>query len=364
MVVSNAEVWLKVYHAFYYSIRNLLALLKKYPIEQIPRLPSNILKRYRCSDDLIKRLRHPDANMIDATLKWLQAGNHHLLTLDSVNYPSILNHIYDPPPLLFIAGDPSLLNRDQLAVVGSRSASRGAMDVALEWSHDLSQHLLITSGLAIGVDGAAHRGALQAGQPTIAVLGGGIDNIYPRRHQALAQQVVENGALVSEFPLHTGPLAYHFPRRNRIISGLSLATLIIEARLRSGSLITAEFALEQGREVLVVPGSVLNPLAEGGNKLIQLGAQIVTSTTDILQSLPDYQSLIALDKAASNQTSSLKSLDLEARRLLECVGFEPTGMDVILSRCQFSIQKAASELLELELAGYIHKEALGYTRVK
>ena len=361
---DNPEAWLKVYHAFYYQVPKLLNLLKAYRVEHIPQLSAKTLERYQCSKDTVDRLKHPDVNWLKQALVWLQSSRHHLLTVDSGHYPAILRHIVESPPVLFVAGSVDILTRPQLAVIGSRTASHAALEIAFEWAHELSRHLLITSGLAKGVDSAAHRGALKAGQPTIAILGSGLLNIYPHQNKALATQVIENGALVSEFPLEVGPMAYHFPRRNRIISGLSLATLIVEARLQSGSLITAEFALEQGREVLVVPGSVRNPLAAGSNKLIQLGAQIVTSVEDILQAIPNFQSVNSVDSAAAHQTSSVKQLDLEMRRLLECVDFEPTGMDVILSRSQFSMQKAATYLFELELAGYIYKEALGYTRVK
>lgn len=361
---KTCVAWLKVYDAFCYSLSKLLFLLSKMSVVELSNLKQGRLQALGCSGYVQDRLLCPDKKRLTETLKWLEEDKHHLITLDQASYPPLLRHIGQPPPLLFVAGELDLLTQPQLAIVGSRQASQSALALAHEWAHDLSGRVLITSGLALGVDAAAHKGALLAGQRTLAVLGSGLLNIYPRQNRQLASQLTDFGALISEFPLRAAPAAHHFPRRNRIISGLSLATLIIEARLKSGSLITAEFAMEQGREVLVVPGSIRNPMAAGSNKLLQMGAQVVTQFADLEQALPEIQGLTELDKSLSNQRSSSKPLDLGTARLLECVGFEPTGMDVILHRCQLPVASAAAKLTELELAGYIYKEAIGYTRVK
>ena len=226
-------------------------------------------------------------------MAWLERPGQHLLMWDRPGYPALLGEIDDPPPLLFVAGDPALLERPQLAIVGSRRASPPALDTAGAFSRCLSQAgFVITSGLAVGIDGAAHRGALTVGGQTIAVLGTGLQKLYPQRHGELARAIIDSGsALVSEYPLDAGPLAGNFPRRNRIISGLSLGVLVVEASLASGSLITARLAAEQGREVYAIPGSIHHPGAKGCHQLIRDGALLVESVEQILDSLRGWQNL-------------------------------------------------------------------------
>ena len=228
-----------------------------------------------------------------AAMAWLERPGQHLLMWDRPGYPALLGEIDDPPPLLFVAGDPALLDRPQLAIVGSRRASPPALDTAGAFSRCLSQAgFVITSGLAVGIDGAAHRGALRVGGQTIAVLGTGLQKLYPQRHGELARAIIDSGsALVSEYPLDAGPLAGNFPRRNRIISGLSLGVLVVEASLASGSLITARLAAEQGREVYAIPGSIHHPGAKGCHQLIRDGALLVESVEQILDSLRGWQNL-------------------------------------------------------------------------
>ncbi|TFF43164.1 DNA-processing protein DprA [Pseudomonas sp. RIT623] len=228
-----------------------------------------------------------------AAMAWLERPGQHLLMWDRPGYPALLGEIDDPPPLLFVAGDPALLERPQLAIVGSRRASPPALDTAGAFSRCLSQAgFVITSGLAVGIDGAAHRGALRVGGQTIAVLGTGLQKLYPQRHGELARAIIDSGsALVSEYPLDAGPLAGNFPRRNRIISGLSLGVLVVEASLASGSLITARLAAEQGREVYAIPGSIHHPGAKGCHQLIRDGALLVESVEQILDSLRGWQNL-------------------------------------------------------------------------
>lgn len=228
-----------------------------------------------------------------AAMRWLEGCGQHLLMWDQPGYPALLAEIPDPPALLFVAGDASVLDNPQLAVVGSRRASRPGLDTAAAFSRSLAQlGFTITSGLALGVDGAAHRAALDAGGVTIGVLGTGLEKFYPQRHRQLAADMRAQGsAVVSEFALDAGPTAGNFPRRNRIISGLALGVLVVEASVASGSLITARLAGEQGREVFAIPGSIHHPGAKGCHQLIRDGAQLVESIEHILEALRGWQQL-------------------------------------------------------------------------
>ncbi|WP_313203204.1 DNA-processing protein DprA [Pseudomonas sp.] len=228
-----------------------------------------------------------------AAMAWLEVPGQHLLMWDGPEYPALLAEIDDAPPLLFVAGNPALLDRPQLAIVGSRRATPPALDTARAFSRCLTQAgFTITSGLALGIDGAAHRAALEVGGGTIGVLGTGLQKLYPQRHRDLARMMIDmGGALVSEYPLDAGPLPGNFPRRNRIISGLSLGVLVVEASLASGSLITARLAAEQGREVYAIPGSIHHPAAKGCHQLIRDGALLVESVEQILESLRGWQNL-------------------------------------------------------------------------
>ncbi|MBJ2218040.1 DNA-processing protein DprA [Pseudomonas sp. MF7453] len=228
-----------------------------------------------------------------AALAWLEGPDQHLLMWDQPEYPVLLAQIDDAPPLLFVAGDPGILEKPQLAMVGSRRASRPGMDTAAAFSRSLaSAGFVITSGLALGIDGAAHQAALEVGGRTIGVLGTGLENFYPQRHRKLAAAMIAQGsAVVSEFPLDAGPQAGNFPRRNRIISGLSLGVLVVEASIASGSLITARLAAEQGREVYAIPGSIHHPGAKGCHQLIRDGAVLVETIEHILEALRGWQAL-------------------------------------------------------------------------
>src|SRR5690606_37199589 len=229
-----------------------------------------------------------------SALRWLEQPDQSLLMWDDSTYPALLAELDDAPPLLFVAGDPALLERPQLAVVGSRRASRPGLDTAMAFARSLGGGgFVITSGLAMGIDGAAHQGALDAGGATVAVLGTGLQYIYPQRHVGLARRIIDGrGALVSELPLDCPPQASNFPRRNRIISGLALGVLVVEASPSSGSLITARLATEQGREVYAIPGSIHHPGARGCHQLIREGATLVESVDDILQTLRGWQRVV------------------------------------------------------------------------
>ena len=288
--------------------------------------------------------------------------NNHVLTFDDDYYPRQLKEIADPPPLLFVRGNPLLLAQRQLAIVGSRNPSSSGIDTAFEFAKTLSNHgFVITSGLALGIDAASHRGALAAGNFTIAVAGTGLDRIYPARHKDLATEIVKTGAIISEFPPGTTAKANHFPRRNRIISGLCQGLLVVEAAKESGSLITARMALEQNREVFAIPGSIHNPLARGCNALIRQGAKLVETTQDILEELHQYY-----QEDATNPAIHIEStLDLEQQTLLNHVQFSPTSIDNLVQIIGNSAEIISSMLLILELQGYLEATAGGcYLRIK
>lgn len=283
-----------------------------------------------------------------ATLTWLEQPDHHLLMWDDPGYPALLAELSDAPPLLFVEGDPSLLERPQLAMVGSRRASRPGMDNARSFARSLGgAGFVITSGLALGIDGAAHQGALDAGGHTVAVLGTGLQRLYPARHVGLAGRIVEgSGALVSEFPLDSPPQAANFPRRNRIISGLSLGVLVVEASPSSGSLITARLAAEQGREVYAIPGSIHHPGARGCHQLIRQGATLVESVEDILQALRGWQQLPPASQAEPNEHQP-------RHPLIDLLHASPMSSEALAGASGQSLAQVLAALTELEIDGRV-----------
>ncbi|HEY5138585.1 MAG TPA: DNA-processing protein DprA, partial [Methylococcales bacterium] len=300
--------------------------------------------------------------MIDYDLSWLEQQNNGVITFNDTNYPSQLKEIADPPPVLFVRGNPDLLSLPQIAIVGSRNPSALGEETAFNFAKTLSLYgFVITSGLALGIDGASHRGALNAKGYTVAVAGTGLDRVYPARHKELATEIVNTGVMISEFPPGTTAKANHFPRRNRIISGLCQGLLVVEAARQSGSLITARMALEQNREVFAVPGSIHNPLARGCNALIREGAKLVETTQDILEELNQfYQQDEKLLPFTMQST-----LDLEQQTLLNRVMFSPTSIDHLVENTGESVEVISSMLLILELQGYLEATAGGcYVRVK
>ncbi|TVS10423.1 MAG: DNA-protecting protein DprA [Wenzhouxiangella sp.] len=333
------------------------------------------LREFGLSPAQIRGLREPDRDARQRCRRWLADDHHHLVTLEDAYYPPLLKDIADPPPALFVAGQPECLLKPQLAIVGSRNASPGGLAHARSFSATLARTgLVITSGLAAGVDATAHEACLDAGGSTIAVAGTGLDRVYPARHRELAHRIMAQGALVSLFPPGTEPRPGNFPVRNRIISGMSLGTLVVEAGLRSGSLITARLASEQGREVFAIPGSVHNPLARGCHRLIRDGATLVETAEDVAVELKPLagqlaQALTALledDRRAHLDTGANTPhirLDPEYERLLEAVGFDPTPVDEIIRRSQLTAAAVSSMLLMLELEGHVAAHAGGrYSR--
>jgi len=283
-----------------------------------------------------------------AALAWLEQPGRYLLCWDDPDYPALLAELPDAPPLLFIAGDPTLLERPQLAMVGSRRASRNGLDNAWAFSRSLaSAGFVITSGLALGIDGAAHQGALDAGGKTVAVLGTGLERLYPQRHVALARQIVEGGgALVSELPLDCPPQASNFPRRNRIISGLSLGVLVVEASPSSGSLITARLAAEQGREVYAIPGSIHHPGARGCHQLIRQGAALVESVEDVLEALRGWQRVELSAEAMSMPPQTDDPLLRELRAA-------PRSSEALALALELPLGRVLAQLTELEVEGQV-----------
>ena len=307
-----------------------------------------------------------DEHELDETRRWLEQPDHHLLRGDDPRYPLRLKAIADYPGALLVSGGLALLHSAQLAVIGSRSHSWYGARWGKLFSETLAHKgITITSGLALGIDGVAHRGALAAEGKTIAVLGNGLSQVYPRRHATLARQIIDNGGtLVSEFPLITPPLPAHFPRRNRIISGLSLGVLVIEAALRSGSLVTVRCALEQGRDVFALPGPIGNPGSEGPHWLIKQGAVPVTSPEDIVEYWHNELAWLTDTSDSINNCADQPSVALPFPELLANVGDEVTPVDVVAERAGQSVPVTVAQLLELELAGWIAAVPGGYVRLR
>ena len=278
-------------------------------------------------------------------------------------YPPQLACIPDPPELLYFRGDPRVLSAPAIAIVGSRQPTPAGRATAFDFARQLaSQGLVVTSGLAAGIDAAAHRGALAAGGATVAVCGTGLDRTYPEAHAALAAEIADRGAVVSEFPPGTLPLPHHFPRRNRLISGLSLGVLVVEARHRSGSLITARLAAEQGREVFALPGSIHNPLARGCHRLIRDGARLVETVQEVVAGLQaDLFAALPWPVVQPRETEALSAgpLDRESKILLNACGFEPVDVDILVQRTGFTAASVASMLVMLELRGEVESSAGG-----
>ena len=314
-------------------------------------------------------LRKPDWHGVEADIRWLEQPHNRLLRISDPRYPARLRQLPNPPSALFLHGDPDLLSLPQLAIVGSRNPSTGGRRNA----HDFAAHLaaaglVISSGLALGIDAACHQGALDADAPTVAVMGTGLDRVYPARHRDLARRIAEQGALVSEFPIGTAPRAENFPRRNRIISGLSLGTLVVEAAIRSGSLITARYAGDQGREVFAIPGSIHNPLARGCHHLIRQGAKLVETAQDVIDELGMLaNSCYPPDQTTVNAEAADEPLKLDPdyQQLIDFIGFDNTSIDQLVCRSGLTPAEVSSMLLQLEMSGYIASSHGGtYNRLK
>jgi DNA processing protein len=362
--MTSTEIWLRLIYIndlYGDEMVRIAQLLARLPTINLDALMSCGLRAKQA-----RRFLSMTQQDIDASLAWLAEPQHYLIPANDVRYPAQLRAIDDYPGALFIAGEPAILNEPQLAVVGSRTHSWYGERWGRLFCETLSQHgFVITSGLALGIDSVAHRGALAVGGKTIAVLGNGLFTLHPKRHASLAKQIVnDGGALVSEFALHTTPYASNFPRRNRIISGLSYAVLVIEAALRSGSLVTARCALDQGRDVFALPGPIGNPGSEGPHWLIQQGAYMATSPECILENLPGIVPLVQKQGEKTIYSPNQDEVALPFPELLANVGDEVTPVDVVAERAGQPVPVTVAQLLELELAGWIAAVPGGYVRLR
>jgi DNA processing protein len=324
----------------------------------------------------------PDTARIDAARAWAAEPGNHLVTLADTSYPQALLGIADPPVLLYVKGDPRVLARPALAIVGARSATPQGIANAEAFARALGEAgLTIVSGLAVGIDAAAHRGALaHTAGTTVAVIGTGADRVYPARHRALAHQIAARGAIVSEYPLGAPPLPQHFPRRNRLIAGLARGVLVVEAAVGSGSLITARLAADSGREVFAIPGSIHSPLARGCHRLIRDGAKLVETAEDVLEELRGSVPAGGLPAAATTHPAPVRAAartgtaapaaaaapppgrdtlrlppDPQALHVLEAAGHDPVDVDTLALRCGLTLDALYAILLPLELDGHISR---------
>jgi DNA processing protein len=365
---GSIEQWLVLYHATGIGTASFHQLLDIFAgPAAILNAGTDTLREQGLSQPGIHSLRHPDQSAIDRDLEWLEQPGNHLLTCADPRYPVLLGHLPDAPPVLYVHGDVDLLAAPQLAMVGSRNPTPSGRQTAIDFARHLSAAgLVITSGLALGIDAASHLGALDAGGQTIAVMGTGLDRVYPASNRPLARQIAEQGALVSEFPVGTPPLSANFPRRNRVITGLSLGTLVVEAALRSGSLISARCATEQGREVFAIPGSIHNTLARGCHALIRQGAKLVETAMDIIDELgPLAASCDTRPVQAGDEPVASWQPAEEYRQLLELMGFEEVLIDRLVDRSGLTPAEVSSMLLQLELAGHVASSPGGhYNRLK
>ena len=330
-------------------------------------IPVSELRQAGIPQSVAEALQQPDWSSVDQDMRWLQGKDNHLITCQDPEYPQLLIESGQPPSVLFVHGQLATLTQLQMAIVGSRHPTRGGEQNAKAFANHLSgQGLVITSGLALGIDAAAHQGALDAGGQTIAVMGTGLDRVYPASNRELAHHIAEQGALISELPPGTPPLAQNFPRRNRIISGISLGVLVVEAAQRSGSLITARCALDQGRDVFAIPGSIHNPLSRGCHELIRNGAKLVETAEHILEELGS----LALGEITSGQATTVANdkppeMDKEYQQLLQQMGYDPVSVDELVSHCGLTPEQLSSMLLVLELEGYVTSSHGGrYTRTQ
>ena len=408
LTLDEIGYWLALYTVPRCGLNTVSMLLKRFANPKEILLASyQELLNTGVSPILASNLQKPDWKSVELSLRWVEQPQRHILHWGDLRYPALLREISSPPLILFIVGELSLLQQQTLAIVGARNPTFTGLEIAHQIAHELSdQGFVIISGLARGIDGAAHQGALLRNGSTIAVLGSGLEYIYPACHQTLAMDIVEKrGTLISEFFPYASPKAEYFPRRNRIISGLSLGVIVIEATLRSGSLISARYALEQGREVFAVPGSIRNPLSQGCHALLKEGATLVETYQDITQALSFSPKLAHswADEVAStkshnardfvnkkeaegilyaNQNANLEGvlnhevpqiqptqlkkdlcgLDSQDTKLVECLGFETTSIDILMARTGLTIDKLLARLSTLQLQGYIDVVPGGYVR--
>jgi len=344
------------FHRWLKHFSNIESLFNATPTE---------LKQIGLNSNDIKILKNPDWPSSERELSWCEKNDCHLVTITDENYPALLREIEDAPLMLSVRGDVTLLSRPQIAIVGSRNPTTIGKEIAYDFAKHLAKAgFIITSGLALGIDCASHEGALETGA-SVAVLGTGVNHIYPYSHRELAEKMIAQGAIMSEFPLDEKPKAKNFPLRNRIISGLSLGVLVVEAAIQSGSLITARMALEQGREVFAIPGSIHNPMARGCHYLLRQGAKLVETAEDILEELSALLEIFQQKSPHSPVKAgeiTASSFDEKHRHVLDQIGFERTAFDTIIVRSGLTASEVSSILLSLELSGNVETVPGGYMR--
>ncbi|PCI60518.1 MAG: DNA-protecting protein DprA [Gammaproteobacteria bacterium] len=364
-VKTSTENWLALKLVSRLAVHKKLLLVETFKLKGLFLQTEQMLLSSGLSIKQCQQIISPDWHKITQIINQAQQCNGEILTFDHANYPQLLKQIYDPPLILFTKGNQALLNKPQLAMVGSRSATITGIEFAKYIASNLVQQgIVITSGLALGIDAAAHCGALNNNNSTIAVVATGLDSVYPSRHRQLAKNIiVQGGLIISEFLPGTKAKAGHFPRRNRLISGLSLGVLVVEAEIKSGSLITARCALEQNREVFAVPGSVNNPKSKGCHWLIKQGAKLIDDLADIIEEL-DLSPLSGLKQYDDKKLQQNSPQDLFIDPLLASVDYETTPVDIVVSRSKLSIEEVLTRLTILELNNLVSAVPGGYVRLK
>ena len=378
---SEIQAWLHLLHAPGLGFVKISRLLDTFGDASTVIQQKSFPKGCQVPATAVRHLQQAQTDDIQAELNWLNKDINHILTLNDPLYPPQLRQIDEPPVLLFVKGHPEVLLLPQLAVVGSRSATQGGLNNTQAFCQDLSQKgFVITSGLAAGIDATAHQAALDANGQTVAVMGTGINQIYPKGNQNLAKAIIETGAVISELPFNTPPHAHNFPRRNRIIAGLSVGTLVVEAAKKSGTLITARLAMEQNRPVMAIPGSIHNPHSKGCHALIKQGAKLVESAQDIAEELAPSVAMLSdqLRQQLQSNSHQQESKNLEnpteapicqhsdsQQVILEALGYDPVSFDELVTATQLSAAELNSDLMLLELNGLLSKSAGSvYQRVK
>jgi len=357
--------FLHLYHCFDGSRARLYRLLQDFDgsARRILQSSAADLREHGVDRRSAARILQVPGPGVDADLAWAETAGNHLVCYPDAAYPPLLRQISDPPLLLYVRGNPEVLLAPQIAIVGSRNCTPGGAQNARDFAMQCgAAGLAVTSGLAHGIDAAAHRGAIEIGAATIAVLGTGVNRVYPSRNRKLADEILQQGAMISEFALDSVARPANFPQRNRIISGLAIATLVVEAAERSGSLITARLAAEQGREVMAVPGSIHNPQARGCHRLIRDGAALVEDAQDIAAELGGL--LEFARRQAAPADARCAALDTAHRQLLERIGYDPVHCDLLVERSGLTMDKLSSMLVTLELNDLIQSAPGGcYVRI-
>lgn len=360
---SDFLYWLAALHLSGIGPVKLRRWLTHIPhIQQLFLASEKELEQVGLSVKEIQQIKSPDWESVNKELRWCEESGCHIVTISDPDYPPLLREIHDPPLVLFVIGDKNCLAKPQIAIVGTRNPTTSACESAHSFAQQLaSLGLIVTSGMALGIDAASHKGAMTVGE-TIAVMGAGLATIYPASHRRLAETIKSRGALVSEFSPFVLPKAKNFPLRNRVISGLSMGVLVVEAAVKSGSLITARIAIEQGREVFAIPGSIYNPQVRGCHYLIRNGAKLVETVADVIEELGALLGVLQPKAALAPTSSNCIDLAGNMQQLFDKIGFETTSLDTIIVRSGLTASKVSSILLSLELEGYVQTVPGGYAR--